>query len=784
MTMTPTPDHRAPRARRRLLTVRARLMLVAVVSITALLGFVVVDAWGDWQQQTALRNDSATGELGGEASLPLFVGAQAERKLTAAYLARPTKAAKKALDEQRAVTDKGVASFRHLSGTELETSRRHKWEYVERVYQRIEGLEENRRAVDARTGDAEEATGYYTALLSSMVEFYQALSAMDDAQLTQETRPLVGLFWASEGASQQDALVAKARAAGRMSVGDRRAFAEAYGAQRVMYTRWIVPYLPEKDRATWDRIVSTQAWRTVQDIERDVIAAPTSTSAGNGAVEDLPSSVGRWDAAYGQVAQQIAGLNLSRTQGLLAHGYERAEEIRTQVYVKLGISLAIVIALALLIFGIIRSVLSRLRGLQSRAEETATRLPAVVDRLQAGAEVEVHAEFPLPQPRGDEFTGLENALVSAQHTAVHMARAQAGDRRGFAAFVAVTSGRALNLLGVQLTRLAVLETKYGRKPQDAPVLEDLISVDHPGVATRRHLDNLLTLAGGHDEPYTQPRALGDIVHDAAAETDSPERVTNKVRAQVWIQPQAVNAVMHVIAALLDNALSFSRATVTVTSLSPVHGIALHIEDMGTGMTAEEFEAANEKLAAPPTFESMAQHHDGRLGLFVIGHLARRHGLTVRLRPSDYGGTTGVVMLPHSIQCDQPVAPQPESDPATTPPEPQPAPASRTPLPARPAPSPSSPPEQHRPARPTPAPSAGADNAVRTDHGAPPLPVREPQKNLAPQLAQPSAPLPAYDPATDVSPETVGANWSAWQAAGRDTDHTPASAQTEQKDESR
>lgn len=789
MTTPPTLGRPVTGGRLHPLTVRTRLTLVAAVSITALLGFVVADAWADWQQHTNLKNDSATGELGGQASLPLFVGAQQERRLTAAYLARPTAAGKKVLAQQRAATDKGVASFRHLSGTELETGQRHKWEYVERVYRKLNGLQETRRAADAHATSGDEVTGYYTGLLRDMIEFYQALSAMDDAQLTAETRPLVGLFWASEGLSQEDALLAQARAAGGMSVEHRREFADAYGSQRVMYERWIAPYLPAKDQATYEKITHGRAWKTKQRIEQQVISAPSA----DGAIEQLPSSVQQWDRAYGQVAQQIAALNLSRTQGLLGHGYQRAEEIRTEVFVKVGTSLAIVAALAVLIVGLNRSVTSRLSALRGSAEETARRLPAVVQRLQEGEDVDAQAEFPHPVARGDEFAAVEQALTDAQHTAVRMARAQAADRRGFAGFVARTGARALNLVGLQLDRLAGLQAKYGQRSEDAPVLQDLITVDHPGVAVRRHLDNLQTLAGGHEQPYTTPRSLADVIHDAAAETAAPERVTNKVRQQVWLRPQAVLDVMHVVASLLDNALAFSRGQVTITSLSPVHGVALHIEDMGTGMAPQEYDQANAKLADPPTFEAMA-HHDGRLGLFVVGHLATLHGLRVSLRPSDYGGTTAVIMLPHSVQCPEPAHP----DTAAPQPSPSPAPpAQAAPRPTRPAPEPRRAAPQPAPPAPAPAPApapvppqpeapgperAAAGGVVETDPSAPALPRRQPQTHLAPQLARPAAPPPAVDPAADVDPATVGANWGAWQATS--TEHAPTTEHVEPKDANR
>ncbi|WPB96059.1 hypothetical protein [Streptomyces malaysiensis] len=74
-----------------------------------------------------------------------------------------------------------------------------------------------------------------------MIEFYQELSAMDDPQLTLETRPLVGLFWTSDGLSQEDILIAEARASGPITAEHRIAFARAYSTQRVVHERWSAP---------------------------------------------------------------------------------------------------------------------------------------------------------------------------------------------------------------------------------------------------------------------------------------------------------------------------------------------------------------------------------------------------------------------------------------------------------------------------------------------------------------------------------------------------------------
>jgi hypothetical protein len=67
----------------------------------------------------------------------------------------------------------------------------------------------------------------------------------------------------------------------------------------------------------------------------------------------------------------------------------------------------------------------------------------------------------------------------------------------------------------------------------------------------------------------------------------------------------------------------------------------------------------------------------RLGLAVVGRLARKHGLKVSFRPSAIGGTGVVVMIPHElitrIRSDGPISLPSQSRPALTsgPSEPEP-----------------------------------------------------------------------------------------------------------------
>jgi len=62
-----------------------------------------------------------------------------------------------------------------------------------------------------------------------------------------------------------------------------------------------------------------------------------------------------------------------------------------------------------------------------------------------------------------------------------------------------------------------------------------------------------------------------------------------------------------------------------------------------------------RLVAPIGTGASAQvplADDLRLGMFVIARLATRHGIAVTLRPSPYGGTTAIMLLPHDIVVQQ------------------------------------------------------------------------------------------------------------------------------------
>ena len=139
----------------------------------------------------------------------------------------------------------------------------------------------------------------------------------------------------------------------------------------------------------------------------------------------------------------------------------------------------------------------------------------------------------------------------------------------------------------------------------------------------------------------------DVLRAAIAEVEDYVRVDVASESQDAVVGAAVNDVIHLIAELVENATTFSPPTTRVEIRADVvgNGFAVEIEDRGLGLTPAELADINARLASPPEFDLSSSD---QLGLFVVGQLAARHGIRVSLRESPYGGTTAIVLMPHSV----------------------------------------------------------------------------------------------------------------------------------------
>ena len=185
--------------------------------------------------------------------------------------------------------------------------------------------------------------------------------------------------------------------------------------------------------------------------------------------------------------------------------------------------------------------------------------------------------------------------------------------------------------------------------QDAGRLASLFKMDHIATRMRRYSQNLLVLAG-HELPgeWNRPVALADVIRAAVSEIEDYERVSLDAQPGIAVSGPAVKDVVHLLAELTDNATSLSAAgtpvDISASSLAS-GGVLVDVTDQGVGMHPEVMAEANRRLDSPPAMDFAVSRN---MGLFVVGRLAARHGIKVRLQPAAVGGLTALVWLPDAV----------------------------------------------------------------------------------------------------------------------------------------
>ncbi|CAL9402721.1 nitrate- and nitrite sensing domain-containing protein [Streptomyces sp. Tu 3180] len=631
-------------ARRRLGSIRLSLVLLALVpsvTLAAMWGVTTIQMFSEGlrlRSQTELSR--STGAMGTHATLAL----QRERRLTAAWLAAP-QSSRSALEAQRERTDEAVAKLLGQADAIAEAPAR----ISDRLYSvlgSVGSLEYYRDQVDAPSDiTAVEALDQYTSIIDDQIHAFQELSQVDDGDLTSQAEPLIALEHAAELISQEDARLTLAWSSGSLDAQGWTEFAELVHTRRWLVEDQIVPSLRGSTKTQAERIMQSPEWRALQAVEDQVLA---TRSAGGGRTVEMPDVQERWDEAMDSVSPQYTAMIRQQTDALLTRS---ADEARSLLLTAASLSAGGLLALLLCVgmsWRITRSLSRRLRGLRMAtlglAEE---RLPDVVARLERGEKVDAESATTALDYGHDELGQVAQAFNTAQRTAVHTAIELADTRRGFQKVILGIARQSQNLVNLQLGKLDELE----RRHTDPEVLAGLYELDSTASQLRRYEENLVIVSGERPgRSWSEPVALIDILRSAVGEVAEYQRVEVHTEEEVALAPPAVADVIHLLAELIDNATTYSPAPspVGVRAAMVAKGLVVEIEDRGLGMSEEDYASLNDQLGRPPQFDVVALADDLRLGMFVISQLAHRHGITVTLRSSPYGGTTAIVLVPHEI----------------------------------------------------------------------------------------------------------------------------------------
>jgi signal transduction histidine kinase len=572
---------------------------------------------------------------------------QDERRAAVVYLSQPTAANDRLYDAAIAATDNGEAAFRQAMSSSGTTSSEGGTEAqaIGEVSADLSQLGDLRGAVQHRLLTPVDALAAYGKGIADEPKLFlaEANSVTTNVPAAGQSLGVIATAQAREGLSQEDALLAGALAARRMTPTDRAAFSQA-AEQRQVYLGYADSILNQANlaavNAQLDRSPAYQ--QQLSTIEQAVAAGIP--------VARLGVTPAGWQALTGTLLTEYFNGGVNAAAALLASDHQNSHEAWVEVAVVSGAGLLGLLVTILVTTLVARGIIRRLGGLERSALTLAEdQLPDVVARLRRGEDVDVATEAPPLQaaPGGagqDEIGRVGQAFDLVRQTAIRAAVEEAKLRRGLNDVFRSLARRSQSLLHRQLTLLDQME----RRATDPEALDDLFRLDHLTTRMRRHAEGLVILAGAPPgRGWSSPVRMVDVMRGAIAEVEDYARVSVATRSQAALAGSAVADVIHLLAELVENATTLSPpyTSVRVSGDTVANGFAIEVEDRGLGMSPQRLVELNERLASPPEFNPSDSE---QLGLFVVGQLAKRHGIKVTLKASPFGGTSAVVLIPRHL----------------------------------------------------------------------------------------------------------------------------------------
>ncbi|MEZ0076829.1 nitrate- and nitrite sensing domain-containing protein [Planotetraspora sp. GP83] len=515
---------------------------------------------------------------------------------------------------------------------------------IEHIIGKLDGLEPLRdQAVRGKLLPSAVMVQYSLVIDDLLALQDELATGTRDDRLAGMSVALSALAKAKDSVSQQRGLLTAVLPVGRF---DQAQLKDVLGALSVEETelRTFRKNATREERADYDQTVSGTTVDRAEFLRTLVLDRASAGFPLKGLDLTAPDDAGEWFDAMTQPIGRMRAVEARLTSAIVARSRMLKDDERQRaIFVGAAVA-ALLIVVLLITIGVAQSLVRPLRRLRNEALEVAgRRLPDTVQRLRESGEIPVLA--PIGVVSRDEIGQVARAFDEVHREAVRLAGDEARLRSNVNSMFVNLSRRTQTLVERQLSLIDGLE----QGEQDEQRLGNLFKLDHLATRMRRNSENLLVLAG--QEParrWGQPVPVVDVVRAALSEVENYERVSVQVQPGVAVVGQSVNDVVHLVAELVENAISFSsRETKVSVSSSRVDGggVIISVSDVGIGMTVEELDQANHRLANPPVVDVSVSR---RMGLFVVGRLALRHGIRVQLRQQVTGGVTAMVLLPESL----------------------------------------------------------------------------------------------------------------------------------------
>ncbi|NYH79121.1 signal transduction histidine kinase [Actinopolyspora biskrensis] len=622
---------------------RTKLLVVLLVPTVAALVFGAFQVVSDYNQAQQLLKIRQQVTLDASAD-NVVQELQRERDLTVAHIAAGRNGNRSQLVEQRSAVDDAVEELRNAVEQAEQANRGQIVEPYRQALGRLDRLQALRTVTDETSYPATAALRAYSDSVDNLISLGEkGVTRINNPEVSQLYLATNAIARAKEQESVKRARLLAALESGEFGVnGQRQLLTADAGLRAAMddFRKWA----DNSQVQTYEDTVAGLAVDKAHTLEETaLVRSQDGGGVGNlDPQEWMRTSTELVNRTY-QVETQLRDQLQSKTNSL-------AGAARTQTYVAVVVVLSVlVLAFAIALF-VARSLLLPLRTLRRSALNVAdNRLPEAVQSILDDENPDLATRSsidPIPVHTTEEIGRVARSFDAVHAQALRLASEQALLRNNVNDLFVNLARRSQTLVQRQLSLIDRLE----QDEQDPDQLSQLFELDHLATRMRRNNENLLILGGTDLTRRTvRPVPLAEVIGAAVSEVEQYARVAIGETPDLAMQGRVVNDIVHLIAELLENATVYSNpdTEVSVRSAYRRQELVLEIRDRGVGVDVEQLDEINDRLVRPPDIDVSVSR---RMGLYVVGQLARRHNVTVELENNGdlEGGATATVRLPGEL----------------------------------------------------------------------------------------------------------------------------------------